>query len=115
MLSFLRRTKAEWFVVGVQKALCVQRLRISGLEAVHARPAQLCAREVDRARLHGEVNFLEDRQRVVPALQKLVERRSFLRCTFWSIGSKVLIMLDSGHGLTRRLNLKKRRARAINL
>ena len=52
VLLLLRRTKAERFVAGVQKALCVLRLRVDGLEAVHACPAQLYAREVDRARLH---------------------------------------------------------------
>lgn len=74
----------------------------------------LCAESGSSSTTRGCKIFV-DRQRVVPALQKLVERRLLLPCTFWSIGSKVLIMLDNGLGLTRRLNLKKRRARAINL
>ena len=81
VLSLLRRTKAEYFVDGLQKALCVQGFKANGLEAVHARPAQLCAREVDRARPHGDVIFRVDPQRVVLALQKPVERRLFLPCT----------------------------------
>ena len=81
VLSLLRRTKAEYFVVGLQKALCVQGFKVNGLEAVHARPAQLCAREVDRAWPHGDVIFRVDPQRVVLALQKPVERRLFLPCT----------------------------------
>ena len=52
------------------------------------------------------VKCLVDPQRVIPALQKLVERHLFLPCTFWSIGSKALIMLDSGLRLTRRLDSK---------
>ena len=41
--SFLRLTKADYFVFGLQKAPCVQCLRVNGLEAVQACPAQLCA------------------------------------------------------------------------
>ena len=71
---------------------------VDGLEAVHARPAQLYAREVDQTRIHGDIKFLVDLQRVFPALQKLVGRRLILLSTFWSTGSKVLTILDSGLG-----------------
>ena len=87
-------------VAGVQKA-CVHRFRFDGLEAIHKRPAQPCAHEVGRARQHGDVESLVN-QRVVPALQKLAERRMFLPCTFWSICLKVFVVLDRRIWFPRR-------------
>ena len=83
-------------------------------EAIHERPAQLCAHEVDRARLHGDVESLVN-QRVIPALQKLAERRMFLPCMFGSICLKVFVVLDRRIWFPRRRTGERcaRRARYL--
>ena len=67
--------KVKRFITRIKQALRVQRVRVDDLEPVHARDTQLCAQKVDGARLHGNVEFLVDPERIIPALQQLAERR----------------------------------------
>lgn len=61
--------KVKRFVARIKQALRVQRIRVDDLEPVHARDTQLCAQEVDRARLHRNVEFLVNPERIVSSLQ----------------------------------------------
>ena len=84
--------KVEQFVAGVQKALCMQRLKVDGLEAIHESLAQLCAQEVDRARLH--------RCRIPCKLACPVEAY----VTSLDPPMRVLVVLDRRIGFPRRRN-----------
>lgn len=83
--------KVKGSVGWIEKSLRIKTLEVDNLEAFRAPYTELRFQEVDRARLHGNVEFLrrnephghhthekiysERLQRIIPALQNLTERR----------------------------------------